>query len=81
MAIKKRDIHGRKVSGEDDVKRGMDYLDHKIEYNEAQVFFDQARQKGQAQFEDEQGRNYSLIFNRDGTYRVDRRDKDSGGWF
>ncbi len=81
MSIKDRDVHGHKVSGEDDAKEGINYLDHDIQYKEAEVFFDQARQKGLAQFEDDQGRNYTLIYNKDGTYRIERRSADSSGWF
>jgi len=48
-----RDIHGHTVIGEDDVVHGMDYLDYDLQYAEAQVLFEQAKYRGQAQFEDD----------------------------
>jgi hypothetical protein len=81
MPINKRDVHDHIVSGEDDAKNGIDYLDYKLENNEAQVFFSQAKQKGSAKFEDEHGYDYTLIHNQDGTYQVEKRVKESSGWF
>jgi hypothetical protein len=76
-----RDIHGHPVIGEDDVVKGMDYLDYDLQYAEAQVIFEQAKAHGQAQFEDGQDRDYTLKHNSDGTYTLLRRNKSGGGFF
>lgn len=81
MSIQNRDIYSHRVSGEDDAKEGIDYLDHDIQVAEARVFFDQAKAKGSVQFEDSQGRNYTLLYKKDGVYWVDKRKSDSSGWF
>jgi hypothetical protein len=81
MSIKNRDVYGYRVSGEDDVKEGVDYLDNDIQREEARVFFDQAKNKGSVQFEDDKGHNYTLVYKKDGVYWVDKRAPDSKGWF
>ncbi|PIY95912.1 MAG: hypothetical protein COY66_05645 [Candidatus Kerfeldbacteria bacterium CG_4_10_14_0_8_um_filter_42_10] len=80
MSEHKRDVHGHTVSGEDDALNGINYLDHHLDYQEAEVFFDQAKRNGAAQFEDDKKKNYTIIRNQDATYTVERR-KESGGWF
>ncbi|MBU1202773.1 hypothetical protein KKH39_01890 [Patescibacteria group bacterium] len=79
--INDRDVYGYKVSGQADAKDGIDYLDLKIDREEARVFFEQARIKGSAQFEDDKGKNYTLIKNSDGRYTVEKRASSGGGWF
>lgn len=79
--IKDRDVYGYKVSSQDDAKEGIDYLDLKIDREEAKVFFDQAYSKGSAQFEDDKGKNYTLIKNSEGHYSVEKRASSGGGWF
>lgn len=76
----KRDVHGHTVSGEENALDGIRYLDHSLDYKEAEVFFDQAKSQGAAEFEDDKGRNYTLTRNKDATYTVERRE-ESGGWF
>ncbi len=80
MPIKDRDVHGYKVSGDDDAKEGIVYLDERLDYDEAKVFFEHARTRGSAQFEDDEGRNFTLVRASDGTYLVKKRSS-SGGWF
>lgn len=79
MASHKRDVHGHTVLGEDNALNGIDYLDHDLDFKEAEVFFKQARYKGQVEFEDDKDRDFTLIYNQDGTYAVELRK--SGGWF
>jgi len=80
MSDHKRDVHGHTVTGEDNALDGIRYLDHSIDYKEAEVFFKQAKSGRSAQFEDDKGRNFTLIRNKNATYTVERR-KSSGGWF
>ena len=80
----KRDIHGHAVYGDKNVEYGMNYLDHDIQYSEAEVFFQQAKLHGQAEFEDDHERNYTLSYNGDGTYTIITRKSSGGlfgGWF
>ena len=60
------------LSYEEDAIHGMHYLRDHISYEEAKVFFEQAKYHGSAQFEDRQDRNYKLIYE-DGGYRLERR--------
>lgn len=79
--LNKRDIHGHTVVGDDAAAKGMAFLDESLQYAEAEVFFQQARGRGEAEFEDAQNRNYTLQYSGDGTYTVVARDPDSGGFF
>lgn len=80
MSTHKQNVHGHTVTGEDDAMDGINYLDHKLDSKEAEVFFDEAKRRGQAEFEDEHGRNYTLIRNSNATYTIEKR-KSAGGWF
>jgi hypothetical protein len=80
MSEHKRDVHGHSVLGDSNALDGIRYLDHSLDYKEAEVFFDQAKRRGSAEFEDAKGRNYTLVRNKDATYTVERRKKSSG-WF
>ncbi len=81
MSVQIRDIHGHKVSSEEDAKEGLNYLEHNIQTEEAKVFFDQAKLKGSVQFEDGKGHNYTLLYKKDSTYWVYKRAADQSGWF
>jgi hypothetical protein len=77
---KTRDVHGHKVEYEDDAKPGVEYLDDRLDYKEAEVFFQQAKAHGTVELEDQAGRDYSLNYDPAGKYAVVRR-KSSSGWF
>lgn len=80
--MERRDIHGHVVYGEDDAKDGLNYLDYDLQKDEAEVFFRQAKLRGDAEFEDEHERQFTLIYDRGkGAYRVGRRPASGGGWF
>ncbi|MFH1598622.1 MAG: hypothetical protein ABIB97_06210 [Patescibacteria group bacterium] len=74
-----QDVHGFKVFGAKDAKYGIDRLDHDLDYEEAKVLFKHARYSGPAKFEDDKDRDFTLKYNRDGTYTVEKR-KSSGWW-
>ncbi|MDI6739489.1 MAG: hypothetical protein QME74_03900, partial [Candidatus Edwardsbacteria bacterium] len=79
--LHKQDVHGYQVYFEDDAKYGVEYLDHRIDYREAKVFFETAKNRGAAEFEDGEGRDFTLTYNRGpGNYTVARR-KTSSSWF
>lgn len=68
-------IHGFKVKFEEDVRWGVNYLLYDLDYEESRVFFDQAKLRGFAKFEDDQDRQYTLIYNSDGSYTLIKRDR------
>lgn len=71
--MKERNVYGYKVKYEENAKMGIRYLAEDLDRKEAQVFFDQARLKGEAPFEDDQERQFTLIYNRDRTFTLIRR--------
>ncbi len=58
--IKKTNIYGFYITYEESVYDGIRYLRDDLDFEEARVFFDQARQRGYANFEDNQDRQYTL---------------------
>jgi hypothetical protein len=65
-------LHGFPVQYEDNAFEGIRYLRDDLDYNEARVFFDQARERGSAPFEDDADRQYTLLY-RAGVYTLVRR--------
>ena len=76
MAIKKQQIHGYWVKFEEEVKEGIRYLRDDLQRNEAKTLFEAARLRGEAEFEDDQDRDWTLIYNRDGTFTLIRRKRE-----
>ncbi|RJQ36359.1 hypothetical protein C4552_03670 [Candidatus Parcubacteria bacterium] len=68
----KTTVHGMTVSYEDNAEEGIRHLRDDLSSDEARVFFDQARTKGSAQFEDDEDRQYTLIY-QNGAYALVRR--------
>jgi len=62
-------VHGFPVVYEENVSAGIRYLRDDLDYQEARVFFDQARQRGSAQFEDDTDRQYTLFY-KNGIYNL-----------
>ena len=56
------------------INYGLDYLRYKLQPAESVVFFNQARAAGQAQFEDDYDRQFTLMYNSDGTFTLLKRD-------
>ena len=59
---------------EENINYGINYLSYDLSPEESKVFFDEAKIKGQAQFEDHYHRNFTLIYNSDYTYTLLSRD-------
>jgi hypothetical protein len=68
----KTTIHGFPVTYEQNAYEGIRYLRDDLDFNEARIFFDQARQRGSAQFEDDEDRQYTLFY-KEGNYILVRR--------
>jgi len=71
--MKEVKIHGFKVKYEDNAKAGIDYLRYDLDSEEARVFFNQAKLKKYAKFEDDDDRQFTLSYSSDGTYTLIRR--------
>lgn len=69
-------VHGFITSYNEECRLAVSYLRHDLQLEEARVFFEQARMKGQADFEDERENNYTLVYNRDGTYALISRGRN-----
>jgi len=65
-------IHGFIVVYEQNAQPAVQYLRDDLDFNEARVFFDQARLRGQAMFEDDEDRQFTLLY-KDGVYTLIRR--------
>jgi len=77
MAVKKEQIHGFWLLYEEELRDGVRYLRDDLQYKEAKTLFDAARVDGVAEFEDDQDRDWSLIYNRqDGNYTLIRRQRE-----
>ncbi len=68
----KTNVHGFPVTYEENAVEGVRYLRDDLDFEEARVFFDQARAKGFSQFEDDEDRQYSLFY-QGGSYTLTRR--------
>ena len=74
-------MHGFIVKYEDDAHEGVNYILKELDNNEARVFFDEARRRGEAQFEDRSGKNYTITKNRDGTFDLTKRPGGGQAFF
>ena len=68
----KTQVHSYYVNYEENAEDGLRYLRDDLDSNECKVFFDQARQKGSVQFEDDDDRQFTLFY-RDSAYTLVRR--------
>ena len=66
-------IHGFKVKYEDTARPAIDFLLTDLDIDECRVFFDGAKLKKFAKFEDHQDREYTLSYNPDRSYTLIRR--------
>ncbi|KKQ75990.1 MAG: hypothetical protein US98_C0055G0002 [Parcubacteria group bacterium GW2011_GWC1_38_6] len=78
MATRKELIHGfRVVFDEEVLVSAVKYLRYDLQPNEAKTLFDAARLRGNAEFEDDQDRDWTLTYNRgDNTYTLFHRQKE-----
>jgi len=73
----KEQIHGFWLVFEEELRDGVRYLRDDLQYKEAKTLFDAARLDGTAEFEDDQDRDWTLIYNRqDGNYTLIRRQTE-----
>ncbi|MCX6760049.1 MAG: hypothetical protein NTW46_01760 [Candidatus Nealsonbacteria bacterium] len=74
-------MHGVIVKYEDDAHEGVNYILKELDHDEAKVFIDEARRRGEAQFEDRNGKNYTLSKNSDGTFDLVKRPGGGSSFF
>jgi hypothetical protein len=75
-AVKKREkIHGFLVNFDEALKStGIYHLQYDLDSRAARTLFEAARNEGEAYFEDDRERKFTLVYNRsDGTYDLERR--------
>lgn len=70
--MEKTTVYNFIVFYEKDASLGIDYLKNDLDYEETRVFFDQARARNSAQFEDDDDRQYTLLY-KNGVYTLIRR--------
>lgn len=68
----KTEVHGHSVAYEDNAREGISYLRDDLSTEEAKVFFDQAMESSSAQFEDDDDRQFTLLY-QGGGYVLVRR--------
>lgn len=69
---KETSVHGFSTVYDENAYVGIEHLKDDLDYEEARVFFDQARQRGSAPFEDDDDRQY-LLTHKNGKYFLKRR--------
>ncbi len=65
-------IHNFPVTYEENASEGLRHLKDDLDINESRVFFEQAKKRGSAQFEDDEDREYTLFY-KNGAFTLVRR--------
>ena len=66
-------ICGFKVQYEEPTRHAIDYLKNDLSPDEAKIFFEHAKRHGFAQFEDDDDRNFTLVYNQSNLFTITRR--------
>jgi len=69
-------IHGFWIVWEDVSRPAIDYLRYDLQQGEVKALFDAARLDGTAEFEDDADRDWTILYNRDGTYTITPRQRE-----
>ncbi len=77
MEIKKEKVYGFLVRFEQDLREGIRYLRNDLQREEAKTLFDAARLRGNAEFEDDKDRDWTLMYIRgDNSYVLTLRQTE-----
>lgn len=77
MEIKKEKVYGFLVRFEQDLREGIRYLSDDLQEKEAKTLFDAARLRGNAEFEDDEDRDWTLTYIRgDNSYVLTLRQRE-----
>jgi len=74
--VKEIFIKGLKVKYEESEQAAVNYLLYDLDTHEVKVFFDEAKMRKYAEFEDDKEGQYTLSYNQDGSYTLLRRRGD-----
>ena len=66
MEIKTEKVYGFSVRFEQDLREGITYLSEDLQIEEAKTLFNAAKLTGRAEFEDDEDRDWTLTYIRDG---------------
>lgn len=78
--LKRTSVFGHTVEYSEDCRDAVRYLRDDIQSEEAHVFFEQARYRGEAEFETDKEGQFTLKHH-GGIYSVEKRETHSSGWF
>jgi len=77
MEIKTEKVYGFLVRFEQDLREGIRYLRDDLQKEEAKTLFDAARLRGSAEFEDDEDRDWTLMYVRgDNAYVLTLRQRE-----
>lgn len=77
MGPTKTQIHGYRVIYDESTRAAVEHLRSDLQYKEAKTIFDAARINGSAEFEDDEDRDWTLLYNRgDYSYTLTRRTRE-----
>ena len=77
MKIKKEKVYGFLVRFEQDLREGIRYLRNDLQREESKTLFDAARLRGSAEFEDDEDRDWTLMYIRgDNSYVLTLRQRE-----
>ena len=77
MATKKELIYGFWVIFDEESRNVVNYLRNDLQKNESATLFDAARLRGSAEFEDDQDRDWTLVYNKkDNNFTLFPRKKE-----
>ena len=71
--LQKTTIHSYDVSFEENARQGLEYLRDDLDAAESKIFFEQAKRAGSAAFEDDQDRQFTLVYQKENDYVIVRR--------
>jgi len=75
MEEKEINIHGFIIKYSETCAEGIKYLQYDLQFREAKTLTDAARFAGTAEFEDDQDRDWTLIYEKDtGKYKLVKRN-------
>jgi len=77
MEIKTERVYGFLVRFEQDLREGITYLGQDLQIEEAKTLFNAAKLTGRSEFEDDEDRDWTLTYIRDGdVYVLTLRQKE-----
>ncbi len=75
--MEKQNVYGYWVIFEKGVREGIRYLRNDLQREEAKTLFEAAKHQGDAEFEDDYDRDWTLRYNRgEGTYTLLQRQRE-----